>query len=55
MTQNYDAVATAYTVKYDLTIKNPCVDQNYVTISAPTFVEKSYIIDSGSNTFNPEG
>ena len=44
-----------YPVKFDLTIKNPCVDQNYVTISAPTFTEKSYIIDSGSITFSPEG
>ena len=45
-----------HTVKFDLTIKNPCIDQAYVTIKAPTFAPKSYIIDSEPPlTYHPEG
>ena len=45
-----------HTVNFNLIIKNPCIDQEYVTIEAPTFEPKSYIIDSEpSLTYDPEG
>ena len=31
-TTNYAGTNTVYTKKFDLTIKNPCIDQTYVTI-----------------------
>ena len=54
-TVDYDGVTRSSTdVQFDLTIKNPCIDQSYVTIQAPTFTKKTYIIDSGSFDFPAE-
>ena len=34
-----------------MTIKNPCIDSNFVTIQAPTLTNETYIIDSGEDIF----
>ena len=55
VTKDYSgATVSSADVQFDLTIKNPCIDQNYVTIQAPTFTKKTYIIDSGSFDFPAE-
>ena len=55
-TVDYSGVPTVHTVNFNLIIKNPCIDQAYVTIEAPTFAPKSYIIDSEPPlTYDPEG
>ena len=53
--KDYSGVTRSSTdVQFDLTIKNPCINQNYVTIQAPTFTKKTYTIDSGSFEFPAE-
>ena len=54
-TTDYTGAETPYTQKFDLTIKNPCIDQEFVRILAPTLAKKTYIIDSEPFTFDPEG
>ena len=52
-TTNYDGTETTYPVTYELTIKNPCVDKDFVTINAPSILSsETYTIDSGSETFD---
>ena len=51
-TTNYDGTETTYPVTYELTIKNPCVNKDFVTINAPTLSKETYTIDSGSKTFD---
>ena len=51
---NGDTMSTI-TESFKLTIKNPCIDQAYVTIDAPTYTKKTYIIDSVVDPFDPEG
>ena len=51
-TTNYDGTETTYPVTYELTIKNPCVDPDYVNIVAPTLSPLTYTIDSGAEEFN---
>ena len=52
---DYAGTETKHSVDYELTIKNPCIDQTFVTIKAPTFAKKTYIIDSVVDPFEPEG
>ena len=48
--------ALTETKTFDVNFLNPCIDQAYVTIEAPTFEPKSYIIDSEPPlTYDPEG
>ena len=54
-TQDFNgATRSSTSVSFDLVIKNPCIDQAYVTIEPPTFAKKTYIIDSDAFTFDPE-
>ena len=40
---------------FSVTFLNPCIDQAYVTIQAPTYAKKTYTIDCNAFTFDPEG
>ena len=55
-TQDFHGVTRSTTpAAFVFTIKNPCIDQTYVTIEAPTYTKKTYIIDSVVDPFDPEG
>ena len=52
-TTNYDGTETTYPVTYEVTIKNPCVDKDFVTINAPSILSsETYTIDSGEKIFD---
>ena len=42
-----------YTSTFNLIIKNPCVDPDYVEIISPTYDVKYYVVKSGEKTFLP--
>ena len=39
------------TESFDLTFNNPCIDTDFVTIVAPTFLEQDYIINDDPEAF----
>jgi hypothetical protein len=48
---DYDGAETTNTVVYDVVIKNPCIDQAHVTITAPTLSAEDYVVASGDQTW----
>lgn len=44
---NYRGVARTYPTNFNLIVKNPCVDKEYVQIVAPVYSQLQYIVEDG--------
>lgn len=47
----YGQAAKTQTISYDVAIKNPCINQSYVTISDPVLIPQTYIIATGDQSY----
>ena len=55
-TCDYDGTCTEYTVNTPVTLKNPCIDSNFVRVIPPQeFTREDYVVAGGAETFTAHG
>ena len=52
---NQDGLVQSFEKQFEFTVKNPCVDPNFVTVSDPTVNALTYIVDNPTPTTDVHG